>query len=166
MNFDSLHDTKEVILREHAITVHADIYSKYVDLEGWHDNVFEIDISADANLDGSNYWVPTLMYATATPGTIGSYAAVAAADMDYEVVVAAGTSTFYSNTVLPTINSTSVDSVILRARYKGTARYVCVFMDVTTAGSYPTGVLGIRATVSRGRTKPEDTYAVTIGTVS
>lgn len=165
---DALKSMKSVVLREAAITAHADWYSYYIDLQGWHDNVIEVEVATDSNLDGSNYWVIELWETdNATPGTHTNSTQVAAADIQIETVAATGVTTQVAATENEvTIDSTSEDSVLIRFRYLGTKRYIHVMGDVTTAGSYPTGVIGVNAHLFHGRTKPESTYSVTIGAVT
>jgi len=160
---------KSVVLREAAITAHADWYSNYIDLQGWNDPIIEVEVAADAALDGANYWELFLMSATASPTASGSYSAVSAGDVDLEsVATATGVSTVTkdSGTNAVKIDSTGEDSVLLRYRYKGTARYLCVFGDVTTAGAAPTGVIGVKAHLGHPREHPANTQTPTTGTVT
>lgn len=165
--FDS---EKVAVLREAAITAHADWYSSYIDRQGWDQVVIEVEVAADAALDGSNYWELFLMeYTGAAPQTHSGYSAVAAADVDLESVAhatQASTITRDSATNAVKIDATAEDSVTLRYYYKGTERYLHVFGDVTTAGAAPTGVIGVRARLSNGRVKPENAITPTTGAVS
>lgn len=157
------------VLRESAVTAHADWYSKYIDRQGFADVRIEVEVAADGNIDGSNYWELFLMeYTGATPGTHTNYSAVDAADVDVEIRTAAGVPTITrdSATNAVKIDSTSEDSVLISYKYHGKERYLHVFGDVTTAGSYPTGIIGVRAYLSGGRIQPEGALTPTIGAVS
>lgn len=161
---DLIHATKSVKMLEHADLAHTDT-AVYVDRECYGEVVIEIDVGALTGIDGSNYLTPSLQVATASPAASGSYASVAAADMDYEIVTAAGVSTFVAGTVVPKIDDAAEDSVIFRARYRGTARYVSVNLAYTGAG-ITAGVVGVRALLAAPRLGMANTHTITVGAVT
>jgi hypothetical protein len=160
---DLLHGVKSVKMLEHADLVHTDT-EVYVDRQGYDEVVIEFDIGALTGIDGSNYVTPSLQAATASPTASGSYSAVAAADMDYEIVTASGVSSEVAATVIPKVDDAAEDSVIIRARYRGTSRYVSAKLTYTGAG-ISAGVIGVKALLAAPRKGLANANSITIGAV-
>jgi len=165
MRTSIFYDEKAVLLKEPTDLASTDTQSGYIDLANWDECVIEVIVSTLSGVDGSNYLTPILQCANSSPTAAGSYSAVPAADMDYEIVTAAGASTVALDTVWPRIDSTSEDSVIYRAAYKGAARYLNVKLDYTGSG-ITAGVVGVVARLSSAHKQPGNANTVTTGTVS
>ena len=94
--------------------------------------------TAAGTLSSSVKLVPTLYEATATPLASASYSAVAAANIEG---------------AFTTVDAAGEDALTQWVGYKGTARYVLVYLNYTGAtGAWPIGVVAITA---NSGTQPE-----------
>lgn len=147
---DIYNDAVIVPLVEAADLAHTDTQSKYVDLAGFEACEVVVAIGALTGVDASNYLTPTLQEASATPGTAGNYAAVDSAN------VIGGFSK---------VDATTKDSVVQRACYVGSKRYVNVKLGYT--GTLITaGIVGVYAILRRARKGPESALTPTTGAVA
>lgn len=147
---DTYNDEVTVQLLPVADLAYTDTQSNYVDLSGYDGADFYVVVGALTGVDGSNYLTPTLQEASATPGTAGSYSAVAAGD------IMGG---------FTKIDSTSEDSVVQKAGYAGGSRYVNVLLNYTGTG-ISAGYVGVFATLRKLRKGPGSSKTPTTGTVS
>lgn len=147
---DIYHDSVIVPLLEAHDLVNTDHQSDYVDLAGFDGAEIVVTVGALTGVDGSNYLTPILQEATTGPATVGNYGAVAAGD-----IIGGYTK----------IDSTSEDSVVQRACYVGTARYINVKLDYTSTG-ISVGIVGAYAILRRAAKGPASSLTPTTGTVS
>jgi len=114
----------------------TDTKSKLLDLAGFESAVIGFQIGAITGVDGSNYLTPKLQESNTTVD--GDFTDVAAADIEGAFSV---------------INSTSLDQVIQVVGYKGTKRYVRLFLDYTGT-AITAGIVGVFGVVSDARREP------------
>jgi len=114
----------------------TDTKSKLLDLAGFESAVVGFHIGEITGVDGSNYLTPKLQESNTTVD--GDFTDVAEADIEGAFSV---------------INSTSLDQVIQVVGYKGTKRYVRLFLDYTGT-AITAGIVGVFGVVSDARREP------------
>ena len=125
----------------------ADFWCNYVDRANFDKVTFIVSANM-TTADSSNYFTPVLKEATATPGTIGSYASVDSSEIvngAFAAIVATGAAT------------------VQQVDYIGDARYLTVLLDETSTAD---GVFSVFAVLSGARKSPAENETVTTGAVS
>lgn len=134
---NSLLDNLAVRLCQQPATLTGTTKCLMLDRAGFRSAVFLWAIGADAALDGSNYWTPSLEESDTT------------ADADFTAVAAAD----IINNGLAVVDSTSEDSTVQIAEYRGSKRYVRLKLTETGTLSGPhcvVGLLGLPNSMPKG----------------
>ena len=141
-----------VQLLDSTALAHTDQTSDIIDVSTAEGVMILCQIGALASTDTSNFTLPTLQECATT--ATGSFTAVAAADMIRQDGTAA---------VWDAVDGAADDSCTIWASYIGKKRYIRVFFDTTTAGTYPTGNVAVIAVVTHAAVSPPS-YAITATT--
>jgi hypothetical protein len=139
-------ETGVAVLAEAADLVHADALSSVLDLAGFEAAMILVAIGVLTGVDGSNYVTPILQESDTT------------ADVDFTAVAAADIVGGFTK-----VDATSEDSLLQRACYVGSKRYIRVKLDYTGTG-ISAGIVGVYAITSDARSEPAAAPTVTAAT--
>lgn len=138
------------LLSAKDITDHTDVGTDYVDLQGFEAAAFLVNIGSVTNQDVSNKMLPVLQECDSAPGTNSSWAAVDSGNI------------LGAFTVCDT--ATTDEDLTQIVSYIGTKRYVRVWLNFTSAGSYPDHfLLSVDAILANARHQPASALTVTTG---
>lgn len=151
MNREQLSNSTTALLLA-PVAISGDTHSNYVDLQGWDAATFYVAVGDIGATSSSYYLTPVLREASATPGTIASYSAVAAADY-----YAGDSGGFIA------IDGSGDESSVYKLAYTGTERYVNILLDETGVISGPVCVW---VELHNANQQPSDGLTVTTGTVT
>jgi hypothetical protein len=127
-----------ILLTELVDLTHATVKSGWVDMANYDGCLFLVTIGTLTGSDGSNYMTPTL-YEHSTTADTGA-TAVAAADI--------------KGTTFGLVDGSGDDNCVQYCWYTGSARYVGVNLVTVSAGTYPTGYVGVYAIPYKNHTRP------------
>lgn len=136
MKRDLLHNIATVLLKEPVDAVHATVASAILDTSGYQSVEIDAIIGVLTGVTGSNYVVPTLQESNTVVGT------------DFADVAAASILGGFSK-----VDSTALDSVVQRAGYIGTKRYLRVNFVYTGTG-ITVGIVGAVGILGRPSAAP------------
>lgn len=133
----NLNNNIEIATLSAGVLAHADVKSNYLDTAGYGGVILGVAVGTLTGVDGSNYLLPVVQSSDTTT------------DTDFEADTDVVSSPAFSK-----IDSSDEDLVVQKSVYIGSKRYVRVLLDVTSAGSYPTGDYMIFAVCDKAMRNP------------